>query len=110
MGFISGIQRFHQRTIYTVDDGTGILDCVLWHNEPASLDRILELKQDIRSGTSSLTPDLKACALSLLKKAEASTIIDEELYTHGDMIWCLGNVKIFRGNPKLDIHHHSILY
>lgn len=105
-GVIVGIKRFHQRTIYTVDDGTGALDCVLWKNEPALQDKILELKKDVKFGNNVLSVDLKNCALSLLKKAEASTIIDEELYVHGETIWCLGNVNIFRENPKLDIYHH----
>ncbi|GFS43618.1 uncharacterized protein TNIN_210322 [Trichonephila inaurata madagascariensis] len=109
-GVITGIKRFQQRTVYTVDDGTGALDCILWKNEPALQDKILELKKDVKFGNDALPVDLKNCALSLLKKAEASTIIDEELYVHGDTIWCLGNVNIFRGNPKLDIQHHHILY
>ncbi|KAF8766631.1 hypothetical protein HNY73_019677 [Argiope bruennichi] len=106
MGIITGIQRFHQRTSYTVDDGTGVLDCILWQNEPAVQDKIMALKKDLTSGCSELSVDFKVCAQSLLKKAEAPTIINEELYTHGDVMHCFGNVKIFRGNPKLDIHHH----
>ncbi|CAL1271185.1 unnamed protein product [Larinioides sclopetarius] len=106
MGFITGMKRFHQRTFYTVDDGTGALDCILWQNEPAVQDKIMALKEDLNSGRSALSPDLKSCAQSLLKKAETSTVIEEELYTHGDVMYCLGNVKMFRGNPKLDIHYH----
>ncbi|GFT41659.1 hypothetical protein NPIL_691831 [Nephila pilipes] len=47
-GVITGVKRFQQRTIYTVDDGTGVLDCILWKNEPALQDKILELKKDVK--------------------------------------------------------------
>lgn len=130
-----------------MDDGTGTLDCILWLKEPSSLEKIFDLKKDVKSGRiriyflkssyplktpmsninfktlkyeilvcnfaflemASLSGEMKKCALSLLQKAEMSTTGEEQQYSHGDIISCLGNVKVYRNKPQLEILHHCIL-
>ncbi|KAG8194814.1 hypothetical protein JTE90_017255 [Oedothorax gibbosus] len=109
MGMVTGIKKFPQSVIFC-DDGTGTLDCILWLKESPFLEKIFDLKKDVKSGMNTLSDEMKKCARSLLQKAEMSSTGEEQQYSHGDIISCLGNVKVYKGKPQLDIVHHCILY
>ncbi|XP_042907991.1 CST complex subunit STN1 [Parasteatoda tepidariorum] len=104
LGIITGIIRHQQRSVFSVDDGTGVLDCLLWHKELPVLEKVKELKKDLEFGN--LSSDLKKCALSMLKKADKSKLEEADKYDHGDLISCLGSVKMYKGKLQLEIHHH----
>ncbi|XP_035231258.1 uncharacterized protein LOC118203119 isoform X2 [Stegodyphus dumicola] len=88
-----------------VDDGTGQLECVLWHNESALLTRISDLKKALGTGT---LCDESGLLISLLNKVELNEIDTEEKYKPGNMIAVLGILKTFRGKLELNIRHHFI--
>ncbi|KFM59005.1 hypothetical protein X975_23599, partial [Stegodyphus mimosarum] len=111
MGLITSMKRYQQRTVFYVDDGTGQLECVLWHNGPAIFPKMSDLKKgfDIFIAAGTLCDEIGPL-ISLLKKVELNEMDPEKRYKPGSMIEILGIVRMFRGRLLLNIRHHRILF
>jgi len=99
IGYIVRVDKKQQRQSYVLDDGTGVITCTIWINQPNELDRKFAAIND-------LPTSLMEHKKELLDKEET---FRQEGYCLGDVLSIRGRLTEFSGQREIYVlDHHQI--